>query len=166
MQTQMQYQLMRAFGRVLGLGWSQTNDNVFTGSPAPTFNQALNWPIMHPIDIVCGPYTFQCLPQPFTLRPDDLSELASLYFIAQGQAPPGKTDSLFNANLLYGQLQFPTGQGMQGVNTVGRRWAQLTDPSEEEGWYTVSSVTGSRFRRLQGNPVIEPTPLRLAAWAP
>ena len=153
MQMQMQYQLMRAFGRVLGLGWSQTNDNVFTGSPAPTFNQALHWPIMHPIDIVCGPYTFQCLPQPFTLRPDDLSTLASLYFIAQGQAPPGKTDSLFEANLLFGQLQFPTGQGMQGVNTVGRRWAQLTDPSEEEGWYTVSSVTGSRFRRLQGNPV-------------
>jgi hypothetical protein len=153
MQTQMQYQLMRAFGRVLGLGWSQTNDNVFTGSPAPTFNQALNWPIMHPIDIVCGPYTFQCLPQPFTLRPDDLSTLASLYFIAQGQAPPGKTDSLYEANLLYGQLQFPTGQGMQGVNTVGRRWAQSTDTSGEEGWYTVSSVTGSRFKRLHGNPV-------------
>jgi hypothetical protein len=153
MQTQIQYQLMRAFGRVLGLGWSQTNDNVFTGSPAPTFNQALNWPIMHPIDIVCGPYTYQCLPQPFTLRPDDLSMLASLYFIAQGQAPPGKTDSLYDANLLSGQLQFPTGQGMQGVNTVGRRWEQSTGPSEEEGWYTVSSVTGSRFRRLQGNPV-------------
>jgi hypothetical protein len=153
MQMQMQYQLMRAFGRVLGLGWSQTNDNVFTGSPAPTFNQALNWPIMHPIDIVCGPFTFQCLPEPFTLRPDDLSELASLYFIAEGQAPAGKTDSLYNANAISGQLQFPTGQGMQGVNTVVRRWAQFTEPSEEEGWYTVSSVTGSRFRRLQGNPV-------------
>jgi hypothetical protein len=57
-QTQLQYQLMRAFGRVLGLGWSQTNDNVFTGSPQPTFNQAMNWPVMHPIDIVCGGYTF------------------------------------------------------------------------------------------------------------
>jgi IPT/TIG domain len=154
MQMQMQYQLMRAFGRVLGLGWSQTNDNVFTGSPAPTSNQALHWPIMHPIDIVCGPYTYQCLPQPFTLRPDDLSTLASLYFISQGQAPPGKTDSLYEANTLYGQLQFPTGQGMQGVNTVGRRWEAFTDPSQEEDWYTVSSVTGSRFKRVQGNPVM------------
>ena len=35
-QMQLQYQLMRAFGRVLGLGWSQTNDNVFTGSPQAT----------------------------------------------------------------------------------------------------------------------------------
>jgi hypothetical protein len=41
-QMQLQYQLMRAFGRVLGLGWSQTNDNVFTDSPQPTGNQALN----------------------------------------------------------------------------------------------------------------------------
>src|SRR5437879_5922979 len=48
MQKQMQYQLMRAFGRVLGLGWSQTNDNVFTGSPVPSYQQALHWPVMHP----------------------------------------------------------------------------------------------------------------------
>ena len=72
-QMQLQYQLMRAFGRVLGLGWSQTNDNVFTGSPQPTYNQAMHWPVMHPIDILCGPYTYQCMPQPFTLRPDDLA---------------------------------------------------------------------------------------------
>ncbi|MEO6910490.1 MAG: hypothetical protein ABI158_06165, partial [Edaphobacter sp.] len=93
-QLQMQYQLMRAFGRILGLGWSQVNDNVFTGNPAPTYYQALNWPIMHPIDILCGPYSYQCLPQPFTLRPDDLSALGMLYFIPQNQAPPGKTDTL------------------------------------------------------------------------
>lgn len=31
-QLQLQYQLMRAFGRVIGLGWSQLNDNVFTGN--------------------------------------------------------------------------------------------------------------------------------------
>ena len=54
-QMQLQYQLMRAFGRVLGLGWSQTNDNVFTDTPQPTVNQALYWPVMHPIDIICGP---------------------------------------------------------------------------------------------------------------
>jgi IPT/TIG domain len=153
MQMQMQYQLMRAFGRVLGLGWSQTNDNVFTGSPAPTYNQALNWPIMHPIDIICGPYTYQCLPQPFTLRADDLSTLAQLYFIKQGQATPGKTDSLYNSNQIYGYLQFPTMQGMQGVNVVARRWAQYTTASSEEGWYSVSSVSGFRFRRVRGNPV-------------
>jgi IPT/TIG domain len=152
-QVQMRYQLMRAFGRVLGLGWSQTNDNVFTGSPAPTYNQALNWPIMHPIDIICGPYTYQCLPQPFTLRMDDLSALAELYFIPQGEAGPGQTDSLYNANQVDGYLQFPTGQGMQGVNVVARRWAQYTDASGEEGWYSVSSVSGFLYRRVHGNPV-------------
>ncbi len=40
-----------AFGRIIGLAWSQTNDNVFTGTPTPTIQQALHWPIMHPVDI-------------------------------------------------------------------------------------------------------------------
>lgn len=155
-QMQLQYQLMRAFGRVLGLGWSQTNDNVFTGSPQATFNQAMHWPVMHPIDIICGPYTYQCMPQAFTLRPDDLSGLARLYFIGQGQAPPGKTDSLFNANQFWGDVTFPTGQGMQGVNVLVRRWPQYTDSSQIEDWYTTSSVSGYVFRQSNGNPVTGP----------
>jgi hypothetical protein len=113
-QMQLQYQLMRAFGRVLGLGWSQTNDNVFTGSPQATFNQAMHWPVMHPIDIICGPYTYQCMPQPFTLRPDDLSALAQLYYIGRGQAPPGKTDTMLNANQIYGNVIFPERSGYAG----------------------------------------------------
>ncbi len=63
-QLQLQYQLERAFGRVLGLAWSQANDNVFSGVPTATPAQAQHWPVMHPIDILCGPYTYQCLPQP------------------------------------------------------------------------------------------------------
>ena len=78
-QLQLRYQLMRMFGRVIGLGWSQTNDNVFTGTPAPTYVQQQHWPIMHPIDIVCGQYTYQCLPQPFTLRDDDIASLQIVY---------------------------------------------------------------------------------------
>ena len=152
-QMQLQYQLMRAFGRVLGLGWSQTNDNVFTDTPPPTSNQALHWPVMHPIDIICGPYTYQCMPQPFTLRPDDLSALAQLYFIAQGQAGPGKQDSLLNANQLDGHLNFPAVEGMQGVNVVVRRWAQFTLPAQIEDWYTASGVSGALFRQSNGNPV-------------
>jgi hypothetical protein len=155
-QTQLQYQLMRAIGRVLGLGWSQTNDNVFTGSPQATFNQAMHWPVMHPIDIICGPYTFQCMPQPFMLRPDDLSALAQLYPIGQGQAGPGKTDTLLNASQFTGRLHFSGGQGMQGVNVVGRRWAQFTDPSQAENWQTASSVSGTYYRQSNGNPVTGP----------
>lgn len=150
-QIQMQYQLMRAFGRVLGLGWSQVNDDVFTGSPQPTYQEALNWPIMHPIDIICGPYTYQCLPQPFTLRPDDLSALGMLYFVAQGHAPPGKTDTLYLAHQISGTVVFPTGQGMQGVNVVIRRWHQFRAASES--WQTVSAVSGELFKGTAVNPV-------------
>jgi hypothetical protein len=155
-QMQLQYQLMRAFGRVLGLGWSQTNDNVFTGSPQATFNQAMNWPVMHPIDIICGPYTYQCMPQPFTLRPDDLSALAQLYPIPEGTAGPGKMDTLLNASQFQGEIYFVDGQGMQGVNVVGRRWQQYTDPSQAEDWQTASSVSGTYYRQSNGNPVSEP----------
>jgi IPT/TIG domain len=155
-QMQLQYQLMRAFGRILGLGWSQTNDNVFTLTPQPTANQDLHWPVMHPIDIICGPYTYLCMQQAFTLRPDDLSALGQLYTINQGQAPPGKIDTLLNANQLAGELLFPTGQGMQGVNVVGRRWEQYTPTSDIEGWYTASSVSGALFRESNGNPVTGP----------
>lgn len=150
-QIQMQYQLVRAFGRVLGLGWSQVNDDVFTGSPQPTYQEALNWPIMHPIDIICGPYTYQCLPRPFTLRPDDLSALGMLYFIAQGHALPGKTDTLYLAHQISGTVVFPTGQGMQGVNVAIRRWHQARAASES--WQTVSAVSGELFKGAAANPV-------------
>lgn len=111
-QLQMQYQLERAFGRVLGIGWSQTNDNVFTQSPAPTAAQIAHWPIMHPIDVVCGPYTYQCLSDPFVLRPDDVSALSQLYFIAQGQGAsmPGKEDTWARAGQLYGNVSFRMGR--------------------------------------------------------
>jgi hypothetical protein len=153
MQTQMQYQLMRAFGRILGLGWSQANDNVFTGSPTPTPQQALHWPLMHPIDILCGPYSYQCLPQPFTPRMDDISGMAQLYFIDQGQAAPDKTDSLLNANRIEGRLYFPNGQGMQGVNVVGRRLAGDVPASDVEQWDSVSSVSGFAFRQTNPTPI-------------
>lgn len=152
-QLQMQYQLERAFGRVLGLGWSQTNDNVFTSVPVPTRNDALNWPIMHPIDIICGPYTYQCLPQPFTLRADDLSSLSQLYFIYQGQGAgmAGKQDSLSNASTVDGFVRFPNGQGMEGVNVTVRRRPYFSATVEE--WQTVSAVSGFRFRQTTGTPI-------------
>ena len=91
-------------------------------SPQPTFNQAMNWPVMHPIDIICGPYTYQCMPQPFTLRPDDLSALAQLYFIGQGQAGTGKTDTLLNASQFHREPVFRRRAGDAGGQC---RWAQV-----------------------------------------
>ena len=62
-------------------GWAGRRPTT-TSSPGirqPTTNQAMHWPIMHPIDIVCGLYTYQCLPQPFTLRDDDVASISGLY---------------------------------------------------------------------------------------
>ena len=154
-QLQLQYQLERIFGRVLGLAWSQVNDNVFTGNPVATFNQALHWPIMHPIDIVCGLYTYQCLPNPFQLRPDDVASLVAVYPINQGApVPTGKQVSLSAAAVLQGTISFPSGQGMAGVNALVREGSPSTGLMDS--WYTASSVSGWRFRQSNGPPWVSP----------
>jgi hypothetical protein len=51
---------------------------------------------------------------------------------------------------------FPTGQGMQGVNIVVRRWEQYTATSQIESWYTASAVSGAVFRQSNGNPITGP----------
>jgi hypothetical protein len=155
-QTELQYHLMRAFGRLLGLAWSQTNDNVFTGTPTPTYDQAMNWPVMHPIDIVCGPYSYQCMPSPFQLRPDDIAAMVSVYPIAQN-APlaAGKQPSLSDAHQVNGHIYFPTGEGMAGVNVLVRR--QPAAASWFEGWYEASAVTGALFQSGGSSPFVSPS---------
>ena len=159
-QLQMQYQLMRAFGRVFGVGWSQTNDNVFTQNPVPTALQANHWPIMHPIDIVCGPYTYQCLPQPFTLRDDDLAGISQLYPIGYTQEfgwvgfdewLPGKQGTFNRAADVYGTVNFPNGQGMAGVNLEVQRLYMFWPVPE--AFADVSGTTGFRYQQIAGNPV-------------
>ncbi|HEY5056621.1 MAG TPA: IPT/TIG domain-containing protein [Acidobacteriaceae bacterium] len=156
-QLQLQYQLERAFGRVLGLAWSQTNDNVFTRSPQPTTFQAQHWPILHPIDILCGPYSYQCLPAPFTLRDDDIAAISGLYpYFAWAPFPtptpaPNKQWSYIQAGFITGHVTFPTGQGMQGVNLVLRRWRGGT--AAPEPYEDVSTVSGDFFRWNNGNAV-------------
>ena len=152
-QMQLQYQLTRAFGRVLGVGWSQTNDNVFTGVPMGTNAQRQYWPLMHPIDVICGPYTYLCMVNPFTLRPDDLSALAQLYDVSQGQGSwmPGKQDTLGSASELVGTMTFPDGTGMEGVNVTARRHAIATTSYEPA--QVVSGVSGFSFRQLSGTPI-------------
>ncbi len=150
-QLEMQYKLERVFGRVLGLAWSQTNDNVFTGTPTPTYNQALNWPIMHPIDILCGPYAYQCLPNPFQLRPDDISGLVTLYPVSNSNTVAGKQPSLAAALGAEGTVTFPTGEGMEGVNILIRR-AAANEPADT--WFENSAVTGATFRRAARSPFV------------
>ncbi len=50
------YRLVRVIGRVLGLGWSQLNPNVLTGTPHPTSDDYAGFPVMHFTD------HFNCVP--------------------------------------------------------------------------------------------------------
>ncbi len=45
--TDVEYRLVRVIGEVLGLGWSQLNLNVQTGSPRPTSDDYAGFPVMH-----------------------------------------------------------------------------------------------------------------------
>jgi hypothetical protein len=152
--TQMQYQLMRAFGRILGLAWSQLNDNVFTGATQPTANNLANWPVMHPIDVICGLYTYQCMQNPFSLRYDDLSSLALLYPVTAANLTAGKTLSLDNAAYMFGLVTFPTGQGMDMVNVTATRL--LNNSAAEDSSQIASGVSGVLFAQNLGNPVTGP----------
>ena len=149
--TQMQYQVMRAFGRVLGLAWSQCNDNVFTGVPTATRDQLSYWPVMHPIDIVCGPYTYQCMQNPFSLRADDISAMAMLYPVTQANLTAGKAITLTNGNDVLAQIMFPTGQRMSMVNMTVH--VVPGDLQILEGWEEASAVSGGRYLQNIGNPV-------------
>ncbi len=152
-QLQMQYQLERMFGRVLGLGWSQLADNVFTGTPVPTLADQQSWPIMHPIDVRCGPYTYQCMVNPFTLRMDDQAALGRLYPVTSQNIAqyPGKQNIWTSTIWISGRALFADGQPMQGVNIVVR----YISPDYNRLWAgsLVSVVTGSGFRGSAGNPV-------------
>ena len=140
--TQMQYQLTRAFGRVLGLAWSQVNDNVFTAASTVTINQENYWPVMHPLDVLCGAYTYQCMQNPFTLRPDDLNSLSGLYPIYSENLTAGKQLSGHDAVYSWARLTFPNGQGMDWVNvTVHRLHAGVL-----EDWELVSATTGASYQ--------------------
>lgn len=148
---QLQYQVERAFGRILGLAWSQLNDNVFTSATQPTAIQVSNWPVMHPVDVICGPYTYQCMTSPSSLRPDDRSALTQLYPVTPANQVAGKILSASHSVQIRAYLQFPTGQGMDMVNVTVRRMAIGT--AEVEPFQLASGVSGVRFQQVFANAV-------------
>ena len=162
--TQMQYQAARAFGRILGLSWSQNNDNVFTGATPVNAAQAANWPLMHPIDVICGYYTYQCMLDPFTLRTDDLSSLETLYPVLAANVPSGKQASDTDADFFVVTATFPTGQGMGLLNfNAVRQHFGVTDD-----YQLVSGVTGVYYQESVYSPLTDTTPVdqgRTDTWA-
>jgi len=156
--TDVEYRLVRVIGEVLGLGWSQVNSNVLTGSPPPAAADYAGFPVMHETDpLNCIPITL-CYANPYQLAMDDAASLSRLYPVtAQNQAnfPSGEIFSAVTARI-YGSVWFtdrygnPT-QAMQGVNVVAR-WIDDTTglPSRQ---YAAAGVSGFLFIGDAGNPI-------------
>lgn len=153
-----QYRLLRVVGTVLGMGWSQLNVNVQTGSPPATADDYAGFPVMHFFDLWnCVPITL-CYLNPLQLSMDDVAAVSRLYPVtAQNQSSfPGK--QIFSAATarIHGSVWFTDSHGsrtqaMQGVNVVAR-WIDPTTgkPSRR---YAASSVSGFLFTGNKGNPI-------------
>jgi len=149
--TMMSYQLERAFGRILGLDFSQVNPNAQAlGSTEP--NGILGWPVMEPLNGECGPYGGDCIPNPTALRFDDIAALNRLYPVTSANLAnfPGKVITASNTVSIQGNISFRTGEGMQGVNVVARPLDSNGNPLYQ---YTATFVSGSYFAGNHGNPV-------------
>lgn len=140
----MSFELERAFGRVLGLDFSQVNSRNFAA--------ANSWPVMQPVSGACGPAGGECIPNPGVLRYDDIAALNRIYPVtAQNLASfPGKRITAANTISIQGTITFRAGPGMQGVNVVAR-------PLDANGnlldQYTVGFVSGAYFSGDHGSPV-------------
>jgi IPT/TIG domain len=146
----LQYQLVRAFGRVLGLDWSQSNEEMFDAN-VPTADGLQGWPILHPMERLCNGGTGLCMPNPTQLRTDDIAALNRLYPVTAVNIGnfPGKVFTAPATISVRGTVQFPCGQGMQGVNVVLR--PVLNGVPDVR--YTATAVSGVYFQGNAGNPV-------------
>ena len=156
--TDVEYRLVRVIGSILGLGWSQLNVNVQSGSPHPTADDYAGFPLMHYTDAWnCSPITI-CYPNPYQLSVDDIAAVSRLYPVtaANQSSYPGKQILSSATARIHGSVYFTDSHGnptqpMQGVNVVAR-WI---DPSTglPSRRYAASSVSGFLFSGNQGNPI-------------
>lgn len=147
----MSYQLERAFGRILGLDFSQVNDNALSVN-ANEPNGTLGWPVMDALSGDCGPAGGTCIPNPSTLRFDDIAALNRIYPVTSANQASfkGKIPTAPNTICLQGTISFRNGDGMQGVNVVARPLDSNGNPLYQ---YTVTFVSGTYFAGNHGNPV-------------
>jgi hypothetical protein len=147
----MSYQLERAFGRILGLDFSQVNDNAQNLTSTEP-NAVLAWPIMQPVNHECGPSGGTCIPSPGSLQWDDVAALNRLYPVTTTNLDSfqGKQITAANTVSIQGTVSFRSGQGMQGVNVVARPLDANGNPLYQ---YTITFVSGSYFAGNHGNPV-------------
>lgn len=156
--TDVEYRLVRVIGNVLGLGWSQLNVNVQTGSPAPTPADYAGFPVMHFTDSsYCAPIT-RCYSNPYQLSTDDVAAISRLYPVTTQNQPgfPGKQVFSSSTARIHGSVWFTDARGnrtqpMQGVNVVAR-WIDPSTGSPSRQ-YAASSVSGFLFTGNAGNPI-------------
>ena len=144
----LEYELVRAFGRVLGLDWSQVNESMW---PNPTTDGQAGWPVMHPFERLCSGSMTSCMPNQLTLRLDDIAGLNQLYPVTS--AGSGKTVTMQSTITVQGKVTFRNGQGMQGVNVVLTPLDPTANGNVPDLRYTVTAVTGAYYRIDTGNPV-------------
>ena len=159
----MSFELERAFGRILGLDFSQVNPQALAGDE---IGATLGWPVMQPLSGACGSTGGDCIPNPAVLRWDDIAALNRLYPITAANLAsfPGKQITAANTISIQGTVSFRTGYGMQGVNVVARPLDADGNPLYQ---YTVTAVTGVLYSGNHGNPVTgwnDATGYPLANW--
>lgn len=159
----MSFEIERAFGRVLGLDYAQVNPGAATNGEAGGMQ---GWPIMEPLSGACGASGGACIPNPTTLRYDDIAALNRIYPITAANLAsfPGKLLTAANTVSIQGSVSFRTGYGMQGVNVVARPLDSNGDPLYQ---YTVTAVTGALFNGNHGNPITgfsDPSGNLLTMW--
>jgi hypothetical protein len=147
----MQFQLERAFGMILGLGTSQVNPNALNDMDVSGM-QFQGWPVMQPGSGACNSSGGTCIPDPGSLRLDDIASLNRLYPITAANlgAFPGKVLTAANTVSLDGTIRFRAGTGMQGVNVVARPLDGDGNPLYQ---YTVTAVSGAYFSGNHGSEV-------------
>jgi hypothetical protein len=145
--SMMNFALDRAWGEILGLGYSQIYPNA-----AAQINTAEMeaWPVMQPFMGACGSVGGICIPEEGQLSQDDISELNRIYPITSAnlasfsskQLTAGKTISI------QGTISFRSGYGMQGVNVLATPLDSSGNPLYN---YTVSAVSGAYFSGNHGS---------------
>ena len=146
----LQYQMVRGFGRILGLDWSQANEEMFAINQASS-NGLAGWPILHPIERLCNASGQSCMSNGTKLRLDDIAALNRTYPVTAANIGSfsGKKLTAANTISVQGRIQFKGGQGMQGVNAVLRPMIAGTDLPDVR--YTVTAVSGAYFQGNAGN---------------
>ena len=106
MMEMMSFELERAFGRILGLDYSQVNPDALTGDET---GGTLGWPVMQPMSGACGATGGACIPNPAVLRYDDIAALNRIYPITAANLAsfPGKAAHRGQHHLHSGHGQLP-----------------------------------------------------------